>query len=239
VTWDAITAIASVVSMVAYVLTAVYIRAELKGLETDRYLTVTSDLFTTWQSRDFMEAQLWLLHRLEQSTWRDFVAAHRGDAGEIAFHRVGGFYDRVGTLVRLRLVNEKEILSTVGGYAIAVWGKIGPLVREARQIENSTLFVDFERMLPACHECYVPALGDAPVRPFEVPSAPADDRVTPEALRRRIKAGDPPTILDVRNPSQVAADPRRLPGSLMIPVGEVEQRRDELPQGRDIVVLCA
>jgi hypothetical protein len=30
------------------------------------------------------------------------------------------------------------------------------LVLEARLIENSTLFQDFERMLPRCYECYMP-----------------------------------------------------------------------------------
>ena len=97
--WDAITAIASAVSMVAFVLTAIYIRDQLKGQQKDRYLSVTNDLFTTWQDRDFMEAQLWLIHRLQETTWPDFVAQHRCDYGEIAFHRVGSFYDRVGTLV--------------------------------------------------------------------------------------------------------------------------------------------
>ena len=30
------------------------------------------------------------------------------------------------------------------------------LALEARLIENSTLFQDFERMLPRCYECYMP-----------------------------------------------------------------------------------
>src|SRR5438105_1246759 len=156
--WDAITAISSAVSMVAFIATAVFVAAELKDLEKSRYLQITSELFSAWQSREFMEAQLWVMHRLEETTWETFVAAHRADYGEQAFHRVGSFYDRVGTLVRLRLINEREILSTIGAYAIAVWHKIEPLVREARRIENSVLFDDFERLLPSCYECYVPNL---------------------------------------------------------------------------------
>ena len=96
--WTILTCLATIISMVAYIITALYIRAELNGLEKDRYLTVTSQLFTTWQSREFMEAQLWLLHRLQETTWEGFVAAHRADTGEMAFHQVGAFYDRVGTL---------------------------------------------------------------------------------------------------------------------------------------------
>src|SRR5205807_6095276 len=143
------------ISMVAYVLTAIFIRDQLRGQQKDRYLVVTNDLFTTWQDRDFMDAQLWLIHGLQETTWRDFVAKHRCDYGEIAFHRVGSFYDRVGTLVRLGFVNDREILETLSGYAIAVWNKIEPLVREARRIENSELFHYYEWLLPVCRDCYV------------------------------------------------------------------------------------
>src|SRR5258708_4611648 len=122
--WTVLTCIATLVSMVAYILTARYIHAELKGLEKDRYLAVTNELFSLWQSREFMEAQLWLLHRLKETTWQTFIAKHRADYGEVAFHRVGSFYDRIGTLAKMGLVDEKEILSTMGGYAIAIWQKI-------------------------------------------------------------------------------------------------------------------
>src|SRR5437667_4465665 len=145
--WNAITAISSAISMVAFIATAVFVAAELKALEKSRYLQITSELYATWQSKEFMDSQLWLMHRLEETTWEAFISAHRADFGEQAFHRVGSFYDRVGTLVRMRLIDEREILSTIGAYAIAVWRKIEPLVREARQLENSVLFDDFEKLL--------------------------------------------------------------------------------------------
>lgn len=238
VNWDAVTAIATVVSMVAFVLTAIYVRGQLKHLEKDRYLHITSELFTVWQSPEFMAAQLWLLHRLQSDSWPEFVRDHRGDTGEAAFHRVGSFYDRVGTLVRLRLVSEEEILSTIGAYAIAVWQKIEPLVREARAIENSALFDDFESLLPACYECYVPALGkQARVKPFSL-SQPAE-RVTAKQLKGCLDRGEPLTVLDVRARAQVAEDPRRLPGAVQIPAAEIEERIGELPPDREVVVYCA
>ena len=134
--WNAIMAITAVVSMVAYVVTALYIRDQLKGQQKDRLLSVTNDLFAIWQDRDFMEAQLWLTLRLEESTWPSFVARHRYDYGEGAFHRVGSFYDRVGTLIRLGFIDDREILATIGGYAIAVWNKIGPLVRSTSELHR-------------------------------------------------------------------------------------------------------
>src|SRR5437764_4507684 len=207
--WSIITAVATLVSMIAYVITALYVRAELRHMDRSRFLQVTNDLFATWQSREFMDAQLWLLHGLQETTCEAFVQKHRADTGEAAFHRVGSFYDRVGTLVRLRFVDEKEILSTIGAYAIAVWQKIEPLVREARRIENSVLFDDFERLLPACYECYVPALGEgAKVTPFSI-AQPAE-RINIDALQKRLRRGDKITLLDVRNAQQFSQTPEML-----------------------------
>jgi hypothetical protein len=242
--WDAITAIATVVSMVAYIVTALYIRAELKALEKDRYLAVTGELFAIWESKDFMEAQLWLLHRLEEKTWPDFIRAHRAGVGEAAFHRVGAFYDRVGTLVRRGLVNKEEILATVGAHAIAVWQKIQGLVYEARRIEQSTLFADFERLLPSCHQCYVPALGPGgQVNPFALTQPgrpePAPARVSLQALWRRLDGGEAVTVVDVRHPGSMAQDPRTLPGAVWLPIDDLPRRLNELHRDRDVIVYCA
>ena len=240
--WDAITAIATVISMFAFVATALYIRAELRAQEKDRFLNITNELFTVWQSREFMEAQLWLLHRLESATWSEFVEAHRADFGEMAFHRVGSFYDRVGTLVRLGMVDEAEILSTIAPHAIGVWQKIEPLVREARRIENSVLFDDFERLLPACHECYVPKLGKGgKVRPFALIQADriAPERIAPEEVRAMVARGEAVTPLDTRWPAQVAKQPAMPSGAVHISAEEVEQRLGELPKERTVIVYCA
>jgi hypothetical protein len=245
VPWDAVTAIASVISMVAFVLTALYIRGELKAIEQDRYLAVTNQLFEIWETKEFMDAQLWLLHRLEQNTWQEFVQAHRADTGEAAFHRVGSFYDRVGTLVRLGFVNDKEILSTIGGHAIAVWRKIEPLVREARSMEHSTLFSDFERLLPSCYECYLPTLqpGTQPKPASPTPASPAPSpalpRITPAELQRRLQQGDQVILLDVRPAVQVTREPRTLPHAIVMPPDNVQDHYTELPTNQELVVYCA
>ena len=235
--WNGVMAIASVVSMLAIVATAVFVAAELKALEKSRYLQVTSELYSTWQSREFMDAQLWLMHRLEEMTWEAFIATHRADYGEQAFHRVGSYYDRVGTLIRMRLIDEREILSTIGAYAIAVWKKIEPLVREARQIENSVLFDDFERMLPTCYECYVPNLQvRETVTPFLLPRE--SPRTSLQELRRRLDRGEPVTVLDVRQREAVEADPRRLPGAVVMRPDDAAARWSELPKEKDVVAYC-
>jgi hypothetical protein len=245
VEWNAVTAIASLLSTIAFILSVLYLRAELKAMERDRYLSITNQLFALWETREFMHAQLWLLHRLEPTTWTDFVKTHRADAGEAAFHQIGSFYDRVGTLIHLGLVRQEEILPTIGAFAIALWQKIEPLVREARRIEHSTLFCNFERMLPACFECYVPSASSATsVRLFEGESTdgqaePQAPKISQAALRSRLEKNEPLTLLDVRHPAQVAADPRTLPGAILMPIDDVERRLGELPTGREVVAYCA
>ena len=236
--WTIISAVAAVISTITYILTAIYVRDQLMGQRKDRYLHVTTELFSNWQDRDFMEAQLWLVHRLQEQEWTSFIARHRCDYGEIAFHRVGSFYDRVGTLVRLGFVNEQEILTTIGGHAIAVWNKIEPLVRQARATENSELFRDFERMLPSCHACYVPALSiSTPVAPRIV--QPADDiKIDITTLSQRVDRSDPPTILDVRQAAHVDQDRRVLPQAIYIPPDKIESRYAELPPDRDVIAYC-
>ena len=236
--WNAINTIATIISTVAFVLTAVYIRDQLKGQQKDRFLNITSDLYGIWQSREFTEMQLWLVHKLQVTSWQDFIASHRGEYGEIAFHRVGSFYERVGTLVRLGFVDDREILPTIGGYAIAVWNKIEPLVKEARRIENSNLFVNFERILPSCRECYVPKLGiDAPVSPFSLQQP--EPTISPQELNRRLDQGHPLTLIDARHPDQVREDPRTLPRAILVPADLIHERYGELPTDRPAIVFCA
>lgn len=60
--------------------------------------------------------------------------------------------------------------------------------------------------------------------------------ITPDELARRIKNGSAPFMLDVREPEEMADGV--IPGSINIPMAEVEQRLRELPADRDIVVIC-
>jgi rhodanese-related sulfurtransferase len=46
----------------------------------------------------------------------------------------------------------------------------------------------------------------------------------------------PPLLVDVREPWEFAYC--RIDGSLSIPLGELARRRDELPRGRPLVLVC-
>jgi len=55
-------------------------------------------------------------------------------------------------------------------------------------------------------------------------------------LKKRLDAGDEVLILDVREPNEYQIN--RIPGSTLIPLGELPRRYQELPRDREIVAQC-
>src|ERR1700751_1874076 len=157
--WQLAAAVATVFSTVAFAISAIVVALQLHQAKRERFFSVTSHLFELWQSPEFQHDQLFLLHKLKLTTWEGFCAQGRGEHAERAVHRVGGYYDRVGNLVRHNLIHKEDILPTIGGYAVAVWYRIEPLVKELRLRENAVLFQNYESLLPECHECYAPGIG--------------------------------------------------------------------------------
>lgn len=132
----------------ALVVSAIFVAIQLRNVRRDRFITVTNELFGIWQSPDFMVAQLWVIHDVTEDSRQEFRIRH-GKGGEAAFLRVMGFYNRVGTLITLGIVDERTILRTIGATAYAVWTKTKPLIEGARA-ENVTLLREFERLVPIC-----------------------------------------------------------------------------------------
>ncbi len=203
--WQDAAAIATVLSSLAFAASAIAVVVQLRQAARASYFSVTAHLFEIWQSTEFQHDQLFLLHKLGRMTWEEFCAGGRGEHAERAIHRVGGFYDRVGNLVRHNLIRKEEILPTIGGYAVAVWDRIEPLVKELRLRENAVLFENYEALLPECHECYVPGISHsseptaipAQLRPSDQPACELPARpngVPPSASKIEIPTLVVPTI---------------------------------------------
>jgi membrane protein DedA with SNARE-associated domain len=64
------------------------------------------------------------------------------------------------------------------------------------------------------------------------------DRISPEDLRRKLDAGEPIAIVDLRHRLDFEADPRTLPGALRFDTADLEQRHAEIPRDRDVVLYC-
>src|SRR5919106_2621778 len=67
-------------------------------------------------------------------------------------------------------------------------------------------------------------------------AAVSDTEITPVELKKRLDAGDKLFILDVREPNEYQIN--RIPGSTLIPLGDLPRRYQELPTDVEIVAHC-
>ena len=64
-------------------------------------------------------------------------------------------------------------------------------------------------------------------------------RVSPEALKRRLDAGEDVAIIDLRTPLDVTATPYAIPGSRWLAADVIDEHEAELLRSRDVVLYCA
>ncbi len=67
-------------------------------------------------------------------------------------------------------------------------------------------------------------------------SADSSFEITPEELKTRMEHGDTPQMLDVREPHEYEIC--RIANSILIPLGQIPTRMDELDKNAEIVVYC-
>ena len=115
-------------------------------------------------------------------------------------------------------------------------------------LEMSTRVMKLRRD-PACAVCspqrtitqlidYEQFCGIVPAR-TQAPALPAELVTSVESLADRVQRNEPVWILDVREPREFEIC--RIPGSTLIPLGELPRRLEEVPRGDsapDIVVHC-
>lgn len=63
-------------------------------------------------------------------------------------------------------------------------------------------------------------------------------RIGPDELKRRMDAGEPITVVDLRHPIEFAADPRTIPGALRIAAEDLAGGSPVLPPGVEVVLYC-
>ncbi|MDP9473215.1 MAG: cation:proton antiporter [Chloroflexota bacterium] len=64
-------------------------------------------------------------------------------------------------------------------------------------------------------------------------------RRLPVDLKRRLDAGEPTTLLDVRRLAAFGSSGRRILGAIRMPVDDILRRLDEIPPGVPVVLYCA
>jgi adenylyltransferase/sulfurtransferase len=90
-----------------------------------------------------------------------------------------------------------------------------------------TKLIDYEQFCGIRPQPAAAQASGAPVNEWETTSVD---------LKKRLDAGDDVFILDVREPNEYQIC--RMPGSVLIPLGELPRRYAELPKDKDIVAHC-
>lgn len=62
------------------------------------------------------------------------------------------------------------------------------------------------------------------------------EEITAKELKERLDRGDDIQLIDVREPNE--HETARIPGAVLIPLGEVVNRREEIDEERETVVHC-
>lgn len=64
----------------------------------------------------------------------------------------------------------------------------------------------------------------------------AYEDISPQEVKQKLDAGEDIFIVDVRQPEEYAQG--YVPKALLIPLGEIEQRLDEIPRNLPVIVVC-
>jgi hypothetical protein len=64
------------------------------------------------------------------------------------------------------------------------------------------------------------------------------DRITPEELKRKLDAGENVVVVDLRHSLDFEAEPATIPGAIQLSPDQLEQRHQEIPRDRELVLYC-
>lgn len=140
------------ISAATFILSAAVVVIKLHQVQRDRFVAITSGLFQIWPRPDFMKAQLWLISDLKERFWEGFRSRHGGQDGEAPFLGVSGFCNRVSTLINLRVVDERAILTDDWLDSLRRLEAGRTVVKDARG-DGPGALADFELSVPHCKAC--------------------------------------------------------------------------------------
>ncbi len=110
------------------------------------------------------------------------------------------------------------------------------LLVNALDLEFRTVRVRKDPACPACGTREIRELRDEHYACDAPEPAGTGEWIEPEALEAALAAGDPPLLLDVREPEEWATG--RIAGARLVPLGVLGDHLPSLPRDRAIVVYC-
>jgi membrane protein DedA with SNARE-associated domain len=120
-----------------------------------------------------------------------------------------GGYALVGLLFRTQLDQILAMLSGMGGWVVALIGGLLGLYILGKYIQRRRFY----------HKLRVA-------------------RISPQDLLAMIEAGKDVTVIDLRNSLERGENPLQVKGAIAINFEDLEQRHQEIPRDRDIVLYC-
>lgn len=137
------------------------------------------------------------------------------------------------------VVQATEAVKIILGVGTSLKNRL--LLYDALQMKFRELKLRRNRECPAC--------GDQPtikqlidyqefcgVKPIMMPASSANDQIDPSEVKARQDRGDEFLFIDVREPHEYQI--ARLPGTRLIPLGDLPKSLGELPKDAEIVVHC-
>ncbi|MCI4349640.1 MAG: molybdopterin-synthase adenylyltransferase MoeB [Thermoplasmata archaeon] len=132
------------------------------------------------------------------------------------------------------LIQATETLKILLGLGSTLVGRL--LLYDALEMRFRELQV---RKDPECARCGSPERLRAPLtrtgEACELPGSRVPE-VAPPTLQRELTGPTPPLLVDVREPGEFAYN--RIPGALLVPMGEIDRRLAEISRAPDVVVYC-
>jgi len=134
-----ITEISAIVAAVGVVVGVIYYILEIRHQDKMRHLDLFMNLYSTWGSRDMLNAHRRFLV-LKVESYDSFVKKH-GPLTEPSqintdIDRIGWFFNLMGFLVKEKIVHIKLVDELLGYWVIKNWETIKPLVYGWRRQYN-------------------------------------------------------------------------------------------------------
>ncbi len=140
------------------------------------------------------------------------------------------------------VIQATEAIKLITGIGEPLIGRF--LIYDALRMKFRELKLRRDRDCPVCgtHPTvtrlidYDQFCGIHPAAPELAAMASSATDITPAALKARLDRGDSLQIIDVREPNEYQIN--RIPGSVLIPLGEIPRRYAELDPDTELVMLC-
>ena len=126
------------------------------------------------------------------------------------------------------------------GFSFSCWDRLCGTYRSDSELGQLGLEIgltEYREPLSLGRLLVLPFLGSAGGTPFDGGRPTKPGTIAPEDLRDRLEQRDPPLVLDVREPAELAGPLGRIRSGINIPVGELPGRIDELSPWRSRLLV--